>query len=98
MSSTLRYSPALDTINSWRINAASDGIDARIRVASGPDVTVSGIRLRYRAGKTPGAVFVRPLQEEIFQTESAVLDERLPRMELVLCAASTESATILRGL
>lgn len=94
----LRFSRHLDTVNTWRINSTSDGIDARIRVASGPDVTVEGIKMRFRAGKSPGVVFVRQIQEDIFHTESALLDDRLPRVELLLGSCPGEAAELLRGL
>lgn len=93
----LTHDLRLSVANTWRMNREADGIDARIRVASAAEVTTT-VRFRFRSGKAEGLVFCRQLDETTFQTESAVLADGLPRMELVLRRCPEGDAATLRAL
>ena len=94
---TLRFDRQLTRPNTWHIAENQQGIEARIRMASGPEVTLS-IAMRWRRAKAHGLVYVRQVDETTFVTESAVLDPSLSRMELVLLDAPAEAAAVLRTL
>lgn len=97
MAATLRYSRTLATPNSWHLSANGDGIEARVRVASGPDVPIV-VHLHFRGGKRPDSYCCRPIDEATFVVSHGIHEARLPRLELVLVNAPEETAAVLRGL
>lgn len=97
MACTLRYSRTLATENTWHLNATGDGIEARVRVASGPDVPIV-VRLYFRGGKRPDAYCCRPIDESTFVISHGIHSGELPRLEIVLLNAPGEAAEVLRAL
>jgi hypothetical protein len=81
----------------WRLNETADGIEARVTVASGPDVTVN-VKLRWRQAKAPELVHIHQVDECTFLLEGSTLNPALPRMEYVLLDAPAETAAALRLL
>jgi hypothetical protein len=94
---TLRFDRRLSRPCTWRLNETADGIEARVTVASGPDVTVN-VKLRWRQAKAPDLVFCRQIDEHTLCLEGSTLDPALPRMEYVLLDAPAETAAALRLL
>jgi hypothetical protein len=94
---TLSYDQLLSRSNSWRMLDDDSGIRARIRVASAGEVIVN-VAIRWRRGPERGLVYARPLDQETWMTESAELNEGLPRLELVLTRAPAHVCAALREL
>lgn len=97
MVATLRFDRRLSRVNTWHVSEDQGGIDARIQVASGPDVRVQ-IACRFRRRADRALIYCRPIDDETFQTESGVFGDGLPRLELILLGAPADTATILRSL
>lgn len=93
----LRYDRALSRPNTWRLLDTRDGVEARVRAGSAPEVTVA-ILLRHRAGKAPGLVYCRPIDGATFTLEAAVHHPDLPKLELALIESAETAAAVLRAL
>ena len=93
----LEYDESLSRRNTWRLNDNGNGIEAWIRVASGPDVWID-TPIRWRHEKTAENLFVRPIDEDVWMSEAATLDEKLPRLELVLRGVPARASAAFREL
>lgn len=97
----LDYDAGLSRVCTWRLLPDQDGIEARVRVASGPEVGLE-IELRWRReiAQAPQAIHVRPRDSalEIWTTESARLHTDLPRLSLELAGCPSHVAEALRLL
>lgn len=87
LTATLRHDPGLAAENTWRLTPGLDEVEARIRMASAPEVVLR-VELRYRRSKAqcPLGVVVHPNDAglEVWTTESAMLHPELPRLALSL--------------
>lgn len=96
----LRHDPALASPCTWRVSDSQDTIEARVRVAEGPETyaTFAG-RWRREAAQAPDAVFLAPVDAalEAWRTESARVHEALPRVVFLLTGTTTHAAEIMRA-
>ncbi len=99
MSIVLRFDQALASAGTWRLAHDARGIEARIKLASAPEVLVD-VELRHdrTRAQVPSARHVQRLNETDWFVESSKLHDALPRIELVLRDAPAHVSEALKLL
>lgn len=91
----LKHDPALSRPCTWRLSS-TDGIEARVQLASGPDVRFSLALRRLRTiEESPGRAFVRCYDGQTWFIESDRYHPELPRTEFALAGATDETLDIM---
>lgn len=92
----LRWDPTFARPDTWILTAFGEGIRVRAIVGGQEYCTEFTTRWRTPEAEAPGAVFVRPLDDDSWLTEPMILDPALVPVQLHLRGAAKHANDILR--